>query len=83
MRLQLDLVDEVRATMEQRLARYQDHMAKHYSCRVRHIDFQVRGLVLRKVMGVTKDPTHNWDVRTYVFHMLGTYVTILCNWLIL
>ena len=21
-------------------------------------------------------------VRTYVFHMLGTYVTILCNWLI-
>ena len=20
-------------------------------------------------------------VRTYVFHMLGTYVTILCNWL--
>ena len=22
-------------------------------------------------------------VRTYVFHMLGTYVTILCNWLIL
>ena len=23
------------------------------------------------------------SVRTYVFHMLGTYVTILCNWLIL
>ena len=22
-------------------------------------------------------------VRTYVFHMLGAYVTILCNWLIL
>ena len=22
-------------------------------------------------------------VRTYVFHLLGTYVTILCNWLIL
>ena len=21
-------------------------------------------------------------VRTYVFHMLGTFVTILCNWLI-
>ena len=88
MRLQLDLVDEVRATVEQRLARYQDHMAKHYNSRVRHRDFQVRGLVLKKVMGVTKDPTQgkislNWDVRTYVFHMLGTYVTILCNWLIL
>ena len=24
----------------------------------------------------------NTYVRTYVFHMLGTYVTILCNWLI-
>ena len=22
-------------------------------------------------------------VRTYVIHLLGTYVTILCNWLIL
>ena len=29
MRLQLDLVDEVRATVEQRLARYQNLMAKH------------------------------------------------------
>ena len=57
MRLQLELVDEVRATVEQRLARYQDHMAKHYNSRVRHRDFQVRGLVLRKVMGITKDPT--------------------------
>ena len=30
-RLQLDLVDEVRATAEQRLAWYQDRMAKHYN----------------------------------------------------
>ena len=34
MRLQLDLVDEIRATVEQRLARYQDRMAKHYNSRV-------------------------------------------------
>ena len=26
---------------------------------------------------------HFFIVRTYVFHLLGTYVTILCNWLIL
>ena len=39
MRLQLDLVDEVRATAEQRLARYQLLMAKHYNSRVRHRDF--------------------------------------------
>ena len=38
MRLQLDLLDEVRAIVEQRLARYQDLMAKHYNSRVRHKD---------------------------------------------
>jgi len=35
MRLQLDLLDEVRATAEQRMARYQDLMAKHYNTKVR------------------------------------------------
>ena len=38
-RLYIDLVDEVRAMAEQRLARYQDLMAKHYSSKVRHRDF--------------------------------------------
>ena len=66
MRLQLDLVDEIRAAAEQRLARYQDRMAKHYNSRVRHRDFQVRDLVLRKVMGATRNPTQgklgpNWE----------------------
>ena len=35
MRLQLDLVDEVRATTTQRLTRYQNLMAKHYNSKVR------------------------------------------------
>ena len=56
MRLQLDQVDEVRATAEQRLTWYQDLMAKHYNSRVRHRDFQVGDVVLRKVTGATKDP---------------------------
>ncbi|XP_030964543.1 uncharacterized protein LOC115985784 [Quercus lobata] len=51
MRLQLDLVDEIRVAAEQRLARYQDRMAKHYNSRVRYRDFQVRDLVLRKRKG--------------------------------
>ena len=34
--LQLDLLDEVRAMAEQRLAWYQDLMAKYYKSRVRH-----------------------------------------------
>ena len=57
MRLQLDLVDEVRATTEQKLARYQNLMAKHYNSRVRHRDFQVGDLVLRKVTVATRDPS--------------------------
>ena len=63
--LQLDLLDEVRAIAEQRLARYLDLMAKHYNSKVKHRDFQVGDLVLRKVMGAAKDPTQgklspNW-----------------------
>ncbi|XP_075649876.1 uncharacterized protein LOC142620387 [Castanea sativa] len=55
LRLQLDLVDEVRAAAAQRLARYQDTMVKHYNSKVRHRDFQVGDLVLRKVLSATKD----------------------------
>ena len=60
--LQLDLVDEVKATVEQRLTRYQDRMAKHYNSKV----FKIGDLVLRKVTGATKDPTQgklspNWE----------------------
>ena len=57
MRIQLDLVDEDQAIAKQRLARYQNLMSKHYNTRVRHRDFQIGDLVLRKVMGTAKDPT--------------------------
>ena len=50
-------MDEIKVAAEQRLARYQDRMAKYYNSRVRHKDFQVRDLVLRKVMGAARDPT--------------------------
>ena len=50
-------MNEVRATIEQRLVRYQNLMAKHYNSRVRQRDFQVRDLVLRKVTGATRDPS--------------------------
>ena len=66
LRLQLDLVDEVRTAAEQRLAWYQNLMAKHYNSNVRHRDFQVGDLVLRKVMGAVRDPSQgklglNWE----------------------
>ena len=37
--LQLDLVDEIRATTEQRLAWYQNLMVNRYNSKVRHKDF--------------------------------------------
>ena len=55
MHLQLDLVDEIRATGEQRLAWYQNLMTKHYNSKVRHKDFQVGDLILRKVIGSIRD----------------------------
>ena len=56
MRLHLDLIDELRTTTEQRLARYQDLMAKHYNSKVRHRDFKVGDLILRKMMGPLETP---------------------------
>ena len=62
MRLQLDLLDEVRTTAEQRLARYQNLMARHYNSKVRHRDFRVGDLVLRKVMGVARDSSQGKQI---------------------
>ena len=80
MRLQLDLLDEVKAIDEQRLARYQDLMAKHYNSRVKNRDFQVGDLVLRKVMGAARDPIQgklgpNWEgpYRIISWQRKGTY----------
>ena len=79
-RLQLDLVDEVRAAVEQKLAQYQDRIAKHYNSQVRHRDFLVGDLVLRKVMGAARDPTQrklspNWEgpYRITSWQRKGTY----------
>ena len=80
MRLQLDLVDEVRTMAEQRLARYQNLMAKHYNSKVKHRDFQVGDLVLRKVIDATKDasqgklgPNLEGPYRVVSWHRKGTY----------
>ena len=80
MRLQLDLVEEARATAEQRLERYQNLMSKHYNTKVRHRDFQIGDLVLRKVMGDAKNPSQgklgpNWEgpYRITSWQRKGTY----------
>ncbi|XP_075665118.1 uncharacterized protein LOC142634732 [Castanea sativa] len=80
MRLQLDMVDEVRATAEQRLALYQNLMARHYNSRVKCRDFQIGDLVLGKVTSATKDPSQGklgptWEgpYRITSWHKKGTY----------
>ncbi|XP_075669877.1 uncharacterized protein LOC142639607 [Castanea sativa] len=80
MHLQLDLVDEVRAVAKQRLVQYQDLMVKHYNSKVRHRDFQIGDLVLRKVLGASKDAFQgkfgpNWEgpYRIVSWHRKGTY----------
>ena len=52
--LQLDLVDDVWATAKQKLAQYQNLMARHYNSNVRHRDFQVGDLVSGWRLGATK-----------------------------
>ena len=56
MHLQLDILDEVRATAEQQIVHYKDLMAKHYNAKVKPRHFQIGDLVLRKVTAATKDP---------------------------
>ena len=57
LRLNLDLIDEVRETMEARMKRYQEKMARHYNLKVKPRQFSIGDLVLQKVTLATKDPS--------------------------
>uniref|UniRef100_A0A2N9GP39 Uncharacterized protein n=1 Tax=Fagus sylvatica TaxID=28930 RepID=A0A2N9GP39_FAGSY len=80
LRSNLDLVDEVRDQAEARTKIYQQRMARYYDRRVKHREFKVGDLVLRKVTLATKDPTQGklgptWEgpYRVVKFHRRGTY----------
>lgn len=64
LRLNLDLLDEVRIGIEQRLAPYQSLMARHYNkwAKPRHLG--IGELVLRRVTLATRDSAHGKLVRT-------------------
>ena len=57
LRLNLDLLDEARDQAEAKTKAYQKRMARYYDRRVKHKEFKVGELVLRKVTLATKDPT--------------------------
>jgi hypothetical protein len=46
LRLNLDLIDEVRETAEARMKRYQEKMARHYNSRAKPRQFSIGDLVL-------------------------------------
>ena len=71
----MDLLDEVRVAIEQRMTRYQYLMAKYYNAKVKPRHFSIGDLVLRKVTMTTKVPTQeklrpNWE---------GLYRIVDCN----
>ena len=57
LRMNLDLLDETRNQAEMKTKAYQQRMACYYDRRVKHREFKVGDLVLRKVTLATKDPT--------------------------
>ena len=58
----MDLLDEVRVTVEQQMTQYQDLMAKHYNAEVKPRHFSIEDLVLRKgtykIIGCNKKDTY-------------------------
>ena len=75
LRLNLDLIDEVRMDAEHRTAKYKNLMARQYDAVVKPRRFNIGDLVLKKVSLATKDPSHgklgsNWE---------GPYKIINCK----
>ena len=54
--MNLDFLDEIRDQAEAKTRVYQQRMAHYYDRRVKHREFKVEDLVLRKVTLATKDP---------------------------
>ncbi|XP_065619569.1 uncharacterized protein LOC136063312 [Quercus suber] len=74
-RLNLNLIDEVRMEAEQRTARYKNLMAKQHDAMVKPRHFNIGDLVLKRVSLATKNPIHgklgpNWE---------GPYRVINCK----
>uniref|UniRef100_A0A2N9J155 Uncharacterized protein n=1 Tax=Fagus sylvatica TaxID=28930 RepID=A0A2N9J155_FAGSY len=79
-RTNLDLLDEARNQAEAKTRAYQQRMARYYDRRVKHREFKVGDLVLRKITLATKDPAQGklgptWEgpYRVVKFHRKGTY----------
>ena len=75
LRLNLDLIDEVKMDAEQRTARYKSLMARQYNAMVKPRRFNIGDLVLKRVTLATRNPAYgklgpNWE---------GPYRVINCK----
>ena len=66
LRLNLDLIDEVRTDAEHKTARYKNLMARQYDAMVKSRRFNIGDLVLKNVSLAIKNPAHgilglNWE----------------------
>ena len=66
LRLNLDLIDEVRTDAEERTTRYKNLMVRQHDAMVKPRRFNIGDLVLKKVSLATKNPAHgklgpNWE----------------------
>ena len=66
LRLNLDLIDEVRTDANERIAKYKNLMARQHDVMVKPRRFNIGDLVLKKVSLTTKNPAHgklepNWE----------------------
>jgi hypothetical protein len=80
LRLNLDLLEEARDQAEAKTKAYQQRIARYHDRRVKHREFRMGDLVLRKVTLATKDPTQGklgptWEgpYKVVKFHRRGTY----------
>ena len=58
LRLNLDLIDEVRMNTEQRTARYKNLMARQYDVMVKPRHLNIGDLILKRVSLTTKNLAH-------------------------
>ena len=75
LRLNLDLIDEVRTNADERTTRYKNLMARQYDAMVKPRRFNIGDLVLKRVSLATKNLAHgklgpNWE---------GPYKVINCK----
>ena len=66
LRLNLDLIDEVRTDVEHKTTKYKNLMTRQYDAMVKSMRFNIGDLVLKKVSLATKNPAHgklgpNWE----------------------